>query len=106
MTSMRGSLSEAPWTLGLCRVAWTLFSLLGPLSGSGIMPPISPRIHSGGTKLPTYVTLMAQRRRIGHEPNEITLDLDLRHKKQPAVESPLEALVSRGWEWVGIAHCR
>jgi len=70
------------------------------------MPPISPRIHSGGTKLPTYVTPMAQRRRIGHEPNEITLDLDLCHKKQPAAESPLGALVFRGWEWVGIAHWR
>jgi len=35
----------------------------------GIMPPISPRIHSGGTKLPTYATPMAQRRRIGYEPN-------------------------------------
>src|SRR6516164_567326 len=75
MTSMRGSLSEAPWTLSLYRVTWTLSSLLGPLSGSGIMPPISPRIHSGGIKLPTYVTPMAQRRRIGHEPNEITLEL-------------------------------
>ena len=40
------------------------------------------------------------------EPNEITLNLDLRHKEQPAAESPLGALVFRGWEWVGIAHWR